>query len=203
MLEHVNVPSYVIDATGIIRWVNPAAQRIVGDVRGLQFTSVVSPEDTHRARELFARKVVGAAQVTDSNLEVVGADGGRVGLEVSSVPLFRGEHVVGVFGTGLGPGRATSCASGPAAHTTPGGGARTTRARPVDDPDRPGSASEQRDGAQSHSPHPESGRCALATRGRSRFANWRTDRGVKRGRKRTLRCVDWILDEHRDEIERL
>jgi DNA-binding NarL/FixJ family response regulator len=35
------------------------------------------------------------------------------------------------------------------------------------------------------------------------IANGRTDRGVKRGRKRTLRCVDWILDEHRDEIERL
>ena len=97
-LEHVNVPSYVIDATGIIRWVNPAAQRIVGDVQGRQFTSVVSPEDTRRARELFARKVVGAAQVTDSAVAVVGADGGRVGVEVSSVPLFRGEHVVGVFG---------------------------------------------------------------------------------------------------------
>lgn len=55
-LEHVNVPSYVIDATGIIRWVNPAAQRIVGDVRGRQFTSVVSPEDTRRARELFAQR---------------------------------------------------------------------------------------------------------------------------------------------------
>jgi PAS domain S-box-containing protein len=97
-LEHVNVPSYVIDPTGIIRWVNPAAQRIVGDVQGRQFTSVVSPEDTRRARELFARKVVGAAQVTDSAVAVVGADGGRVGVEVSSVPLFRGEHVVGVFG---------------------------------------------------------------------------------------------------------
>ena len=97
-LEHVNVPSYVIDATGIIRWVNPAAQRIVGDVQGRQFTSVVSPEDTRRARELFARKVFGAAQVTDSAVAVVGADGGRVGVEVSSVPLFRGEHVVGVFG---------------------------------------------------------------------------------------------------------
>mgnify|MGYP006354075495 FL=1 len=97
-LEHVNVPSYVIDATGIIRWVNPAAQRIVGDVQGRQFTSVVSPEDTRRARELFARKVVGATQVTDSAVAVVGADGGRVGVEVSSVPLFRGEHVVGVFG---------------------------------------------------------------------------------------------------------
>ena len=97
-LEHVNVPSYVIDSTGIIRWVNPAAQKIVGDVRGQQFTSVVSPEDTRRARELFARKVVGTARVTDSKVEVVGADGGRVGVEVSSIPVFRGEHVVGVFG---------------------------------------------------------------------------------------------------------
>jgi PAS domain-containing protein len=33
-LEHVNVPSYVIDTSGIIRWLNPAAERIVGDVRG-------------------------------------------------------------------------------------------------------------------------------------------------------------------------
>jgi PAS domain S-box-containing protein len=87
-LEHVNVPSYVIDATGIIRWVNPAAERIVGDVQGLQFTSVVSPEDTRRARELFARKIVGAARVTDSNVGVVGADGVRVAVEVSSVRFF-------------------------------------------------------------------------------------------------------------------
>jgi DNA-binding NarL/FixJ family response regulator len=29
---------------------------------------------------------------------IVGADGGRVAVEVSSVPLVRGEHVVGVFG---------------------------------------------------------------------------------------------------------
>src|SRR5688572_30382333 len=30
-LEQVNVPSYVVDPTGIIRWLNPAAQRLVGD----------------------------------------------------------------------------------------------------------------------------------------------------------------------------
>ena len=41
-LESVNVPSYLIDPTGIIRWLNPAAQRLVGDVRGRQFTSVVA-----------------------------------------------------------------------------------------------------------------------------------------------------------------
>lgn len=98
VLEHVNVPSYIIDATGIIRWVNAAARRIVGDVRGRQFTSVVAPEETRRAREMFARKVVGAAPVTDSSVVLVGADGDRIAVEVSSVPLVRGERVVGVFG---------------------------------------------------------------------------------------------------------
>jgi DNA-binding NarL/FixJ family response regulator len=36
--------------------------------------------------------------VTDANVGIVGADGTRVAVDVSSVPLFRGEHVVGVFG---------------------------------------------------------------------------------------------------------
>ncbi len=97
-LEHVNVPSYVIDTSGVVRWLNPAAERIVGDVRGRQFTSVIAPEDTRRARELFARKVVGTERVTDANVAIVDADGGRVAVDVSSVPVFRGEHVVGVFG---------------------------------------------------------------------------------------------------------
>jgi PAS domain S-box-containing protein len=97
-LEHINVPSYLIDATGIIRWVNPAAQKLVGEVRGRQFTSVVAPEETRRARELFARKIVGGASVTDAAVVLVDLDGGRIGVEVSSVPLHDGEHVVGVFG---------------------------------------------------------------------------------------------------------
>jgi PAS domain S-box-containing protein len=97
-LEHVNVPSYVIDTSGIVRWLNPAAEKIVGDVRGRQFTSVVAPEDTRRARELFARKVIGAERVTDAGVAIVDRDGGRMAVEVSSVPVFRGEHVVGVFG---------------------------------------------------------------------------------------------------------
>ena len=97
-LEHINVPSYLIDATGIIRWVNPAAQRLVGEVRGRQFTSVVAPEETRRARELFARKIVGGASVTDAAVVLIDPDGDRIGVEVSSVPLHDGEHVVGVFG---------------------------------------------------------------------------------------------------------
>jgi PAS domain S-box-containing protein len=98
VLEHVNVPSYHIDPTGVVRWLNAAARNIVGDVRGRQFTSVVAPEETRRARELFARKVVGAATVTDAAFKIVAADGARVTVDISSVPLYRGEHLVGVFG---------------------------------------------------------------------------------------------------------
>ena len=97
-LEHVNVPSYVIDTSGVVRWLNPAAERIVGDVRGRQFTSVVAPEDTRRARELFARKVVGSEKVTDASVAIIDTKGARVAVEVSSAPVFHGEHVVGVFG---------------------------------------------------------------------------------------------------------
>src|SRR5690242_21818239 len=81
VLEHVNVPSYVIDTSGVIRWVNAAGRNLVGDVRGRLFTSVVAPEETLRARELFARKVVGAAKVTDAGVVVVRSEERRVGKE--------------------------------------------------------------------------------------------------------------------------
>jgi PAS domain S-box-containing protein len=97
-LEHVNVPSYVIDRAGVVRWMNQAARDVVGDRVGRQFTSVVAPEETRRARELFARKILGNTQVTDAPVVVVDPDGGRVAVEISSVPLRQGEHVVGVFG---------------------------------------------------------------------------------------------------------
>ena len=45
-LESVGVPSYVLDETGIVRWINPAAEQLLGDVRGRHFTSVVAPEDS-------------------------------------------------------------------------------------------------------------------------------------------------------------
>ncbi len=97
-LESVSVPSYVIDPQGVIRWLNPAARKLVGDVRGRQFTSVVAPEQTRRAREVFARNMSGPPQPHDSQAVVIGADGDRIGVELSSVPLMEGHHVIGVFG---------------------------------------------------------------------------------------------------------
>jgi PAS domain S-box-containing protein len=97
-LEHVNVPSYVIDVAGVIRWVNPAAERLVGDCRGRQFTSVVAPEDKRRSREVFAQKVAGTKRATDATAVLIDADGDRVDVEICSVQLRRGHRVIGVFG---------------------------------------------------------------------------------------------------------
>ena len=97
-LEHINVPSYVLDQHGIIRWVNPAARQIVGDVRGRQFTSVVAPEEKSRARDEFAKKVFGTALTTDAEVLVLDGTGERTLVEVHSVRLMRGDRVVGVFG---------------------------------------------------------------------------------------------------------
>jgi PAS domain S-box-containing protein len=97
-LEQINVPAYVIDKHGIIRWVNPAARRVVGDVSGRQFTSVCAPEESRRAREVFAQKIAGTAEVTDAEVVLIQEDGDRIDVEVSSVPLYSGGQIIGVFG---------------------------------------------------------------------------------------------------------
>jgi PAS domain S-box-containing protein len=97
-LRRVGVPSYVLDTTGVVRWMNAAAEQLVGDVRGRHFTSVVAPEDSRRARELFSRKVLGTAPATDATGVLVSTAGTRVAVEISAVPLMSGERVVGVFG---------------------------------------------------------------------------------------------------------
>jgi PAS domain S-box-containing protein len=97
-LEHINVPSYVIDTSGVIRWVNEAGHRLVGDVRGRQFTSVVAPEETRRAREVFASRLLGTHHGQDAAVVLVDENGGRVPVEVSAVQLTDGDRVVGVFG---------------------------------------------------------------------------------------------------------
>ena len=97
-LDGVGVPSYVLDTTGVVRWINPAAERLLGDVRGRLFTSVVAPEDKRRARELFSQKVLGTVPATDANGVLVSTTGTRVDVEISAVPLMNGETVVGVFG---------------------------------------------------------------------------------------------------------
>jgi PAS domain S-box-containing protein len=117
-LAGIPVPSYVLDTAGVIRWINPAAERLLGDVRGRHFASVVGPEDRARARELFARKVLGTTAATESSGVFVSTDGTRLALEVSAVPLMGGERVVGVFGL-LSGSLDEQASTPPPAHLTP------------------------------------------------------------------------------------
>jgi PAS domain S-box-containing protein len=116
-LGNVGVPSYVLDTTGNVRWINPAAERLLGDIRGRHYTSVVSPEDGRRARELFSKKVIGASPATDSTGVLLSTAGTRVAVELSSVPLMNGERVVGVFG--LIEERPGDSSTAPPPHLTP------------------------------------------------------------------------------------
>jgi PAS domain S-box-containing protein len=97
-LERVRVPAYLIDSHGIIRWINPAAERLVGDVRGRQLTSALAPEDRRRGREIFTRNLLGPPDGSDNRAVLLSADGERFTAELSAVPLARGGHVIGVFG---------------------------------------------------------------------------------------------------------
>lgn len=96
-LARVSVPSYVLDRSGMIRWLNAAARRIVGNARDRHFTEVVAPEHERRSREAFARKLL-SGEVTDFEINVVRPDGTRVPVEISSAPIEEHGHVVGVFG---------------------------------------------------------------------------------------------------------
>jgi PAS domain S-box-containing protein len=116
-LQDVPVPSYVLDRTGVVRWINPAAAELLGDVRGRHFTSVVAPEDSRRARESFAQKVLGTSPATEATAHLVSTAGKRVSVEISAVPLKDGERVVGVFG--LIEGRLDDTPTAPPPHLTP------------------------------------------------------------------------------------
>jgi PAS domain S-box-containing protein len=97
-LERVRVPAYVVDTHGIVRWENKAALRVFGDVRGRQITSLVAPEEQRRAREIFYRNLTGPPEGSDNRGVAHDANGDRITVEISAVPLTRDHHVIGVFG---------------------------------------------------------------------------------------------------------
>jgi PAS domain S-box-containing protein len=97
-LERVRVPAYVIDRNGIIRWINAAAEQLLGDVRGRQLTSALAPEERLRGREIFTRNLLGPPEGSDNRGVLLSAKGERFTADLSAVPLEDGGHVIGVFG---------------------------------------------------------------------------------------------------------
>jgi DNA-binding CsgD family transcriptional regulator len=102
-LSEVNVPAYVLDNQGRIRWLNDAARALTGDAVGKMFTSVLEPGVAERARPIFEQNIRGAPR-RDYGVDLVGPDGGTTRVEISSAPLGPSHHAVGMFGLAVPAG---------------------------------------------------------------------------------------------------
>ena len=97
-LQESPVPMFVLDRKGRIVWLNDAATTLVPAATGRKFTDVLAPDQVHRARRVFARRLLGQAPFDDHATVINLPDGDRQQVEISSVPLRKGHQIVGVFG---------------------------------------------------------------------------------------------------------
>jgi DNA-binding CsgD family transcriptional regulator len=101
-LEEINVPAYVLDSSGRIRWLNDAAKDVVGDCTGRLFTSVIDPDDVRRARTRFLENMRGhPRQHKDYAIDLLTPEGEERRVEISSVPLRSRHRAIGMFGLAL------------------------------------------------------------------------------------------------------
>jgi PAS domain S-box-containing protein len=97
-LVEVPVPMYVLDRKGRIVWLNSAASALLPDAIGRHFSEYLPPDQLSRGRRVFAMRILGQAPFEDHSTALVLGDGERREIEISSVPLRRGQLIVGVFG---------------------------------------------------------------------------------------------------------
>jgi DNA-binding CsgD family transcriptional regulator len=96
-LEEVQVPSFVIDGEGVIRWLNDAARAEAGDGVGRTLAEVLPPAGLRQAQERLAH-VLHSGEPAEVSVDLLDAAGHPVPREVSLAPLRDGDMVVGIFG---------------------------------------------------------------------------------------------------------
>jgi len=96
-LQEVPVPMYMLDRHGKIIWLNDAGEVLIPGGTGRKFSTVLAPDQVHRARRHFALRMLGQEPFADHET-VLESSGGRHEIEVSSVPLRKRHQIVGVFG---------------------------------------------------------------------------------------------------------
>jgi diguanylate cyclase (GGDEF)-like protein/PAS domain S-box-containing protein len=100
LFEHNTDAVYALDLAGRFTMANPAATRITGyspeQLVGASFDGLVEPAQLGTAAEHFARAASGEARTYET--VVLGADGRRIELDVTNVPIVVDGELVGVFG---------------------------------------------------------------------------------------------------------
>jgi DNA-binding CsgD family transcriptional regulator len=118
-LADINVPAYILDSNGVIRWMNPHAVELLGDHRGALFTAPVAPEAKPVAQLEFRKKLLGTARTSDYHSVLRLRSGAHVPVEIHAVALNDGGRIVGIFGIVDVPSRRTARRPSPAADITP------------------------------------------------------------------------------------
>ena len=97
-IAKLTCPSYILDRSGTVRWMNKAAITHFGDLRGRSIGQIVDREFATLARQEFAAKVLGTVEASEGNVVVRTVDGRRVSVDISSSQLIQDGSIVGVFG---------------------------------------------------------------------------------------------------------
>ena len=97
-LAQINAPAYVLDQSGVIRWMNARAIELLGDHRGAHYLAPVAPEARSESRLAFTKKRLGSAQTTDYESVLRLRSGERVPVEIHAVSIENGGRFVGIFG---------------------------------------------------------------------------------------------------------
>src|SRR5262249_44341709 len=97
-LERVGVPMYLLDRDSRVTWMNRAAYEFVPTAIGRLASDVLTPDQVSEAKRQFALKILGQADATDYTTAFRTSEGGRIEVDISSVPLRDGNTIVGVFG---------------------------------------------------------------------------------------------------------
>jgi len=97
-LAQINLPAYVIDHSGLIRWMNERAIELLGDHRGAHYLAPVAPEGASASRLAFAKKRLGRARTTDYESVLRLRSGEQVAVEIHAVSIEDGGRFIGIFG---------------------------------------------------------------------------------------------------------
>jgi DNA-binding CsgD family transcriptional regulator len=106
---------YVLDRRGRILWLNDSGETLLPGGTGRRFTEMLAPDQVHPARVHFALRMFGREKFKDHETAIRTSSGERRYIEISSVPLRKGQRIVGVFGVV----RAERAAVSPPAATPP------------------------------------------------------------------------------------
>ena len=97
-LAQINTPAYILDHSGVIRWMNVRAIELFGDHRGAHYLAPVAPAGVGPSRLAFTKKRLGSSRTTDYESVLRLRSGEQVPVEIHAVSLEDGGRFVGIFG---------------------------------------------------------------------------------------------------------